>query len=88
MTITVYVPELPEFQSLVSSARIVPACVVSATEHGYWKIQASHELRFVRKELGLGPALWHSSLSGGYVGRIVSFDRNEMHLMSEEVLST
>lgn len=84
MTITVFVPELPEFQPLVQCARVIPACVVHPTKFGYWKIQAPRELRFVRKDLGLGPALWNSALSGGYVGRVVSFDRNEMHLVSEE----
>lgn len=83
MTITVFVPELPEFQPLVRSARVIPTCVVCSTKRGYWKIEAPHELRFARKDLGLGPALWNSALSGGYVGRVVSFDRNELHLISE-----
>lgn len=85
MTVTVFVPDLAEFQPLLRSAGSMPACTVSATRTGYWKIEAPRELRFVRKELGLGPALWNSALSGGFRGRIVTYDRNEMTLVSEDV---
>jgi hypothetical protein len=83
MTVTVFVPDLPEFQPLLRSAGAMAACTISATRNGYWKIEAPRELRFVRKELGLGPALWNSALSGGFRGRLVAYDRNEMTLVSE-----
>lgn len=84
MSVTIFVPDLPEFLPLVQSARAMASCSVTATP-GYWKIEAPRELRFVRKELGLGPALWHSALSGGFRGRIVTYDRNQMTLVSEEI---
>ena len=84
MSVTVFVPDLPEFQALIRNAGAMPACTLGRTASGYWKIEAPRELRFVRKELGLGPALWNSALSGGFRGRIVVYDRNEMKLVSDE----
>jgi hypothetical protein len=85
MTVTIFVPDVPEFQPLLRSAGAMAACTVSAARNGYWRIEAPRELRFVRKELGLGPALWNSALSGGFKGRIMRYDRDEMSLMSEDV---
>jgi hypothetical protein len=84
MTVTVFVPDLPEFQPLLRSAGAKADCTVSAARAGYWRIQAQRELHFLRRELGLGPALWNSALSGGFQGRIVRYDRNEMSLVSED----
>jgi hypothetical protein len=84
MSVTVFVPDLPEFLPLVRSAKAMAGCTVNAGASGYWKIDAPGELRFVRKEVGLGLALWYSALSGGFRGRIVTYDRNEMTLVSEE----
>ncbi|MDB5871615.1 MAG: glyoxalase [Ramlibacter sp.] len=83
MTVTVFVLELPEFAALARCASATPGCVVSALGNGYLKIEAPHELRFVRKELGLGPALWNSALCGGFRGRIAAYDRHELRLVSE-----
>lgn len=84
MSVVVFVPDLPEFASLVSNARATGGCEVGRTGSGYWKIEADHELRFTRKELGLGPALWNSALCGGFRGRIAVYDRNEMLLVEED----
>ena len=83
MSVVIYVADLPEFAPVVDGARRQVSCTVSRIASGYWKIEAHHEIRFVRKELGVGPALWNSALSGGYRGRIVAFDRNEMRLQPE-----
>lgn len=83
MNVVIYVADLPEFMPVVEGARRLADCTVSRIASGYWKLEAPHEIRFVRKELGMGPALWNSALSGGYRGRIVAFDRNEMRLQSE-----
>jgi hypothetical protein len=84
MTVTVFIPDLPEFRALVECAADVPDCVVTPLGNGYLKLETPRQLRFLRKELGLGPALWNSALSGGFRGRIERYDRNEMLLVSED----
>ncbi len=84
MTVTVFVPEVPEFGALVRVASSRADCTVSRTGLGYWRIDAAGELHFHRKELELGPALWNSALSGGFRGRIAEFDRNELRIVSED----
>ena len=83
MSVIIYVADLPEFAPVVDGARKLPDCTVSRIASGYWKIESPSEIRFVRKELGMGPALWNSALSGGFRGSIVSFDRNKMCLRAE-----
>jgi hypothetical protein len=36
---------------------------------------------FSRKALGLKPAVWYSSLSGGLEGRIAQFDRDTLRIV-------
>jgi hypothetical protein len=84
MTVIVYVVDLPEFASVVEGAMATPGCEVIRLGNGYWKIEAVRELRFKRKQLGLGPALWNSALSGGFRGRIEKYDRDEMSIVSEQ----
>jgi len=40
-------------------------------------------LRFSRKALSVGPAIWNSALSGGFIGRIVEYGDEEMVIESE-----
>jgi hypothetical protein len=41
-------------------------------------------LRFSRKAMKLGPAIWNSALSGGFIGRIVDYGRDEIVIESEQ----
>lgn len=84
MMVTVFVPDIPEFMPLVRAAEKAPSCSVLPPARGYWRLEAEQELRFVRKQLGLGPALWNSALSGGFRGRIVEYGRDEMRIVSED----
>jgi len=84
MSVTLFVVDLPEFSALVNSVRDAGGCVLSRMDSGYWKIEAADELHFSRKDLGLGPALWNSALSGGFRGRIAAFDRSEIRLVRDE----
>ena len=83
MTVTLYVVDLPEFAPILAGARAVPGSRVSRLPGGYWKVQTDHELKLNRKQLGLGPALWNSALSGGFRGRIERYDRDELRIVSE-----
>ena len=84
MSVILFVVDLPEFGALVDSVRQAGGCAVSRMDCGYWKIEAPNELHFSRKQLGLGPALWNSALSGGFRGRIAAFDRSEIRLVRDE----
>lgn len=76
MSVTVFVPDIPEFMPLVRAAERVGDCQVRPPLEGYWRIDGERELRFVRKELALTPALWNSALSGGFYGQIVEYGRD------------
>jgi hypothetical protein len=83
VTIKIFVPDIPEFMPLVKAAENVRDCRVLGPTDGYWTVQAEGTLRFSRKALNLGPAIWNSALSGGFLGRIVEYGRDEMVIESE-----
>jgi hypothetical protein len=83
MTVTIFVPDIPEFLPLVRAAEGVEGCVVLKPNNGYWRVESAHELRFSRKSLGLDHAIWNSALSGGFRGRIVEYGRDSMIIESE-----
>ncbi|NDZ18014.1 hypothetical protein C7T35_34230 [Variovorax sp. WS11] len=80
--VTVFVPDIAEFEPLLKAAAMA-GCRVRKPVHGYWRIEAERVLEFSRKELGLGPALWNSALSGGFRGRITEYGRDVMRIESE-----
>jgi hypothetical protein len=84
MTVTIFVPDLPEFLPVVRSAEKVEQCTIVAPQNGYWRIEAEHEIQFSRKSLGLGHAIWNSALSGGFRGRIVEYGRDVMRICCED----
>jgi hypothetical protein len=84
MTVTLFVPDIPEFSPLVRAAETVGDCRVRPARGGYWRIDADREMRFSCKDLGLTPAIWNSALSGGFCGRIVEYGRDVMRIVSEE----
>jgi hypothetical protein len=83
MTVTLYVPDVPEFSPLLRAAEKVRSCTVLPVRDGYWRVRTEAELHFSRKEMGLTPALWNSALSGGFCGRIVEYGRDVMRIASE-----
>jgi hypothetical protein len=88
VTILIFIPDIPEFVPLVAAARAVRGTTVRAPENGYWIIEAERILRFSRRPMKLGPAIWNSALSGGFVGRIVNYGRDEIVIESEQEEST
>ena len=83
MTILIFIPDIPEFVPLVAAAQAVRGSTVRAPEKGYWVVEADRVLRLSRKTMKLGPAIWNSALSGGFVGRIVDYGRDEIVIESE-----
>lgn len=83
MTVRIFIPDIPEFMPLVAAAENVSGCTILPPVSGYWTLEAEGILHFSRRALNLGPAVWNSALSGGFVGRIVEYGRDEMLLESE-----
>lgn len=83
MTITVFVPDLPDFLPLVQAVRTLSEVKLVPPCRGYWRICAPRRLHFSRKGLGLRVALWYSMLSGGYVGRVTEYGRETLTIESE-----
>ena len=81
--VTIFVPDLPEFAPLIEGARKVGSRIEPPVG-GYWRIVADEEIRVRRKELGLGPALWNSALTGGFIGRIVEYDRDTLCIRNKD----
>jgi hypothetical protein len=84
VTILIFIPDIREFVPLVSAARDVQGSTVRAPENGYWIIEADGVLRFSRRTMKLGPAIWNSALSGGFIGRIVNYGPDELVIESEQ----
>ena len=74
----IYVVDVPEFAPIVEAARKKPECTVSEVKKGYYKITASGEVTFNRREMQMKPALWYGIFTGGLNGEIKSFGRDEV----------
>lgn len=84
MTVTIYVPDLPDFSPVITGVRGQPAINLIAPKAGYWQIESPDRLVFSRKGLGLRVALWYSMLAGGYCGRMVEYSRDTLIIESED----
>ncbi len=78
--ISVFVLNVPEFLPLVEQARGRKEVTVTGPTLGYYRLQAEGELKFVRKELGFKPAVWHGALTGGLIGRVTHFDNDILNI--------
>ena len=81
--VRIFVPAVAEFSCLVSAARQMPACAVSAPLPEYLLIESRGPIEFRRKELGLKPAVWYGIFTGGLEGRIELFDRDRVRLVPD-----
>lgn len=79
----IYVPDVPEFRSLVDLASTRAECKVSALENGYYKIWAADAIEFTRKELRFNLAIWYGCLTGGIEGSIGCFDRERLRIVQQ-----
>ena len=84
MSVTIFVPDIPEFLPLIRAAETVATCTVQRPRNGYWRVESEREISFSRRPLGLSPAIWNSALSGGFRGRIAEYGRDFMRIVSED----
>lgn len=80
---TIFVLNVEEFRPMVESAREQAGLQVHPGPHGYIRISSEGELRFNRKALGFKPAVWYGALTGGMVGKITEFSRDELHITGD-----
>lgn len=75
----IFVPRVPEFASLVETAKRNPHCTV-ATREAHDMIESTEAVEFSRKELGLKPAVWWGLFTGGVHGTIETYDRDRVRI--------
>ena len=83
MSVTIFVPDLPEFKPVIDAVRASDAATLVPPRAGYWQLNAADRIGFSRKALQLRPALWFAMLSGGYLGRLTEFTRDTITIESE-----
>jgi hypothetical protein len=75
-----YVLDVPEFAPLVLAAKAIARCRVHPARANYIYVAFDGEIEISRAATGLGEAVWFGCLTGGLVGKIVSFDSERIRL--------
>lgn len=78
--VRIFVPDVPEFASLVTVARDRSECEVQELGNGHVLIESAGPVEFGRRELGLKPAVWYGLFTGGLRGDIEVFDRDRVRI--------
>lgn len=79
--VTLFVLQVPEFAPLREAVARKAGLKVEESAR-YTRISADSELHLLRQETGLGKAVWYGALTGGYSGKIVRFDDDELRITS------
>lgn len=79
----IFILNVEEFRPMIELAREQAGVLVQPGPHGYTRISSDGELRFNRKALGFKPAVWYGALTGGMVGKIAEFSRDELRIVEE-----
>lgn len=83
--VILFVPDIPEFASILKAAEQFPDCEISRQKEGYHRICSARKLQFDRRALGLKPAVWYGIPTGGMIGRISRFDRDSLIIEPEDM---
>ncbi|MDO8773295.1 MAG: hypothetical protein Q7K57_32235 [Burkholderiaceae bacterium] len=73
----IFVVDLEEFAPVVEGCCKAGHTVTGPTA-GYWTIESQSDITLVRKEMGLGPALWYTCLAGGIQGQLTDYGRETL----------
>jgi hypothetical protein len=79
--VVLYVLDVPEFLPIVETARRMPACEISKSGKGYYKIVSPTEIVLNRKAMNMKPAVWYGLFTGGMNGEIAEFGREEVRVI-------
>jgi hypothetical protein len=77
----VYMLKVPEFEGLIESVRNNPGCSIRSVGQSYLCIESDRPITFLRREAGVGVAVWYGAFTGGIQGRLVDFGRDEVTLV-------
>lgn len=78
----IYVVNLEEFLPVVEGCRKLGYLVQGPTD-GYWTIESGEDITLVRKQMGLGPALWYTCLAGGIRGKVFDYGRESLTIKEQ-----
>ena len=79
---SIYVIDVDEYRCIAEVAAKNPDYKVTNEGKGYIRIDATAQLTFNRRELGLKPALWYGLFTGGMEGQIIKFSRETVTLVN------
>ena len=79
--VTLYVLDVAEFLPIVECARKQAGCDIKKFEQGYYRIQAPAEIVLNRKEMKMKPAVWYGLFTGGMIGEIKDWGRDEVRVV-------
>ena len=79
--VTLYVLDVEEFHPIVESARRLPDCEIKKFEQGYYRIQSATEIVLNRKQMKMKPAVWYGLFTGGLIGEIKDWGRDEVRVI-------
>lgn len=82
--VRIFVPNVPEFATLVEAASRRASCRVTTPLPQYRVIESEQPIEFSRRELGVKPAIWYGLFTGGLRGRIEAFDRDAVRIAPAE----
>lgn len=76
---SIYFPDVPEYRPLVQAAAKLPE-VQRKRSGGYVAFTSPQPIRIRREQTGLVEAVWFGALVGGYDGRVVKFNDEELEI--------
>lgn len=79
--VVIYVLDVAEFLPIVTSKQADATCKVTRTDAGYHRIEAATEIVLNRKEMQMKPAVWYGIFTGGMIGEIAHWDRDEVRVI-------
>jgi hypothetical protein len=79
--VTLYVLDVAEFRPIVDCARARGGCDIKKLERGYFRIRAPAEIVLNRKEMKMKPAVWYGLFTGGLIGEIKDWGRDEVRVI-------
>jgi hypothetical protein len=79
--VTIYVLDVPEFRAIIDCAQARGGCEITKFDQGYYRIQAASEIVLNRKEMKMKPAVWYGLFTGGLIGEIKDWGRDEVRVV-------
>ncbi len=79
--VVIYVLDVPEFLPVVECARLLPDCIITRSDKGYYRVESPSEIVLNRKQMKMKPAVWYGLFTGGLNGEIAEFGREQVRVI-------